>query len=92
MKTKIKTPIGYLCLPNERITDNVVALYNETNLRKDIDIITVMADDTRKVYRTANPFGVGYTDHYNRVLSSQNIVMKLTEGNPSREIDFLEIS
>jgi hypothetical protein len=44
------------------------------------------------VSRTTNPFGIGYTNHYNRVLSSQNAVMKLTAAKPEREIDFLEIS
>ena len=92
MTTKIKTPFGYRCLPDASIIDNDTASYNEKNLQKNIDIIEIISDDAKKTYRTGNPFGVGYTDHYNRVLVSQNTVMKLTAGNPHREIDFLENS
>ena len=89
---KIKTPFGCLCVPDEHMIDNDTALYNKTNAQKDINIIAAMSDDAKKTYRTTNPFGIGYTNHYNRVLSSQNAVMKLTAGKPERELDFLKIS
>ena len=92
MTTKIKTSFGYRCLPDERMIDKDTASYIETNLQKNIDIIEIISDDAKKTYRTANPYGVGYTNHYNRVLSSHNSVMKLTGGKPERKIDFLEIS
>ena len=92
MTTKIQTPAGYLCLPDERMAENASSLYKDVYHERDIPIVTVMPDDAKKRYRTINPFGIGYTDHYNRVLVSQNTVMKLTAGNPHREIDFLEIS
>ena len=92
MTTKIKTSFGYRCLPDEHMIDNDTAAYNETNLQKNIDIIEIISDDAEKTYRTENPFGVGYTNNYNRVLASQNEIMKLTGGKPARKIDFLEIS
>jgi hypothetical protein len=92
MTTKFQTPTGYLCLPDERMAENASSLYKDVYHERDIPIVTVMSDDAKKIYRTINPFGIGYTDLYNRVLVSQNTVMKLTAGNPHREIDFLEIS
>ena len=92
MATKIQTPTGCLCLPDERMAENASSLYKDVYHERDIPIVTVMSDDAKKRYRTINPCGIGYTDHYNRVLSSQNSVMKLTGGNPTREIDFLENS
>ena len=92
MITKIKTPFGYRCLPDEHMSENATALYNDMHQERLFPIITVMSDDAKKTYRTVNPFGVGYTDHYDHVLSAQKAVMKLTARNPSREIDFLEIS
>ena len=92
MTTKIKTPFGFRYLPDTSMIDNDTASYNKTNSQQNIDIIEIISDDVKKTYRTENPFGVGYTDHYNRVLVSQNTVMKLTAGNPHREIDFLEFS
>ena len=89
---KIKTPFGYRCLPNASIIDNDIASYNKTNSQKNIDIIEIISDDVKKTYRTANPYGIGYTNHYSRVLSSKNEIMKLTGGKTNREIDFLEIS
>ena len=82
MTTKIKTPIGYLCLSDERMAENASMLYNDMYKTRNINEITVISNDTKKVYRTINPYGVGYTNHYSRVLSSQNTVMKLTAGNP----------
>lgn len=92
MTTKIKTPIGYLCLPDERMAENASSLYKDMYQERNFPVISVISDDAKQTYRTANPYGVGYTNHYSRVLSSQNTVMKLTAGNPSREIDFLEVS
>ena len=92
MTTKIQTPIGHLSLPDERMAENASSLYKDLYHERDIPIITIISDNARKLYRTANPYGVGYTNHYSRALSSQNTVMKLTAGTPSREIDFLEIS
>jgi hypothetical protein len=92
MTTKIKTPFGFRYLPDTSTIDNDTASYNKTNSQKNIDIIEIISDDVKKAYRTANPYGIGYTNHYSRVLSSKNEIMKLTGGKPNREIDFLEIS
>ena len=89
---KIKTSFGYRCLSYEHMIDNDTASYNKTNFQKDINIITVMSDDTKKTYRTTNPFGIGYTDHYSHVLISKKAVTKLYGGNSTRKIDFLEVS
>jgi hypothetical protein len=72
--------------------DNDTASYNKTNFQKDINVIPIMSDDARKLYRTANPFGIGYTDHYSHVLISKKAVTKLYGGNSKRKIDFLEVS
>ena len=90
--TKIKTPFGYLCLPDERMIENTNTSYNETNSQKEIDMVVITSDDAKKLYRTENPFGVGYTDHYDRVLASKRAVMKLTASKPTRKINFIEIS
>ena len=92
MKTKIKTIFGYLCLPEEKPNETISISYNETNCHKNINIINITSDDAKKAYRTANPFGIGYTDHYDRILASQRSVMKLTAGKPERKIDFIKIS
>lgn len=92
MKTKIKTPIGYLCLPDERMAENATALYNDIYQERNFPIITIISDDAKKTYRTESPYGIGYTNYYNCVLASKISVMKLTGGNPTRKIDFLEIS
>ena len=89
---KIQTPFGYLCLPDKRMAENASTFCKETNQKKNIDTITVMSDDAKKTYRTVNPFGVGYTDHYDHVLSAQKAVTKLYGGNSTRKIDFLEVS
>ena len=89
---KIKTPFGCRCLPDEHTIDNDTVSYNKTNPQKNIDIIEITSDDAKKAYRTANPFGIGYTDHYDRILASQRSVMKLTAEKPKRKIVFLEIS
>lgn len=90
MKTKIKTPFGYLS--DERIVDNGALLCNETNSRRDIDIITITSDDAQKAYQFSSPYGVGYTDHYEQVLISKKAVQKLNAGKPTRKIKFIEIS
>lgn len=92
MKTKIKTQFGYLYLPDERIAENYSTLYKETNQKKNIDIITVTSGDAKRLYRTVTPYGISYTDHYDRVLASKRAVIKLNAGNPERKINFLEIS
>ena len=88
LKIRFSPPI----YSSKRKLKNPLSLYKDVYHKRDIPIVTVMSDDAKKRYRTINPCGIGYTDHYNRVLSSQNSVMKLTGGNPTREIDFLEIS
>ena len=90
MKTKIKTPFGYLS--DERIVDNGALLCNETNSRRDIDISTITSDDAQKAYQFSSPYGVGYTDHYEQVLISKKAVQKLNASKPERKIKFLEIS
>ena len=92
MKTKIKTPFGYLCLPDEGTVENTTTPFNETNCHKNIDIITITSDEAKKAYHTINPFGVGYTNCFDCFLASQISVMKLTAGKPERKIDFIEIS
>ena len=92
MKTKIKTQIGYLCLPDERMAENAATAYNKISKPRDINIITITSDDAKKAYHTINPFGVGYTNCFDCFLASQISVMKLTAGKPERKIDFIEIS
>ena len=89
---KIKTNIGYMYLPNESTVKTATVPFNETNHNKTIDMITITSDGTKKLYHTENPYGIGYTDHYDRVLASKKAVQKLTAGKPARKIDFLEIS
>ena len=92
MTTKIQTPTGYLCLPDERMSENAASLYKDMYHERDIPIITIISDDAKKTYRTESPYGIGYTNYYNCVLASKISVMKLTGGNPTRKIDFLEVS
>lgn len=92
MKTKIKTPFGYLCLPDESTVENTTTPFNETNSHKEINMIDITSDDAKKAYRISNPYGVGYTDHYDRVLASKKAVQKLNANKPKRKIDFFEIS
>ena len=89
--TKIKTPFSYLC-----IEDDITAEYAKTAIshmfcEQDLNEIIVSSSKEKMLYRTNNPFGVGYTDHVDRVLASQKSVMKLNAGMPNRKIDFLEI-
>ena len=88
---KIKTNIGYMYLPNESTVKTATVPFNETNNHKNIDIIDITSADSKRLYRTANPYGIGYTDHYDRVLASKKAVQKLTAGKPTRKIDFIEI-
>ena len=92
MKTKIKTPLGYLCLPDERMVENVDTAYNKISKHRDIDILQITSGDAKKAYCTANPYGVGYTDCFDCVLTSHLARMKLSAGKIEHEIDFLEIS
>ena len=92
MKTKIKTPLGYLCLPDERMVENAATAYNKISKHRDINIIQITSDDAKKDYRTVNPFGVGYTNCFDCFLASQISVMKLNSGKIERKIDFIEIS
>lgn len=92
MKTKIKTRIGYLCLPDERMAENAATAYNKISKQRDIDIIQITSNDAKKDYRTVNPFGIGYTNCFEYFLDSQISVMKLNSGKIERKIDFLEIS
>ena len=62
MKTKIKTPFGYLCLPDESTVENATTTFNETNSHKEINMIDITSDDAKKAYQISNPYGVGYTD------------------------------
>ena len=89
---KIKTPFGYLCLPNKRMIESTATAYDEIPEHKNIDIINITSDNAKKTYRTESPYSIGYTNYYNCVLTSKISVMKLTAGNPTRKIDFLEIS
>lgn len=92
MKTKIKTPFGYLCLPDESTVENATTTFNETNSHKEINMINITSDDAKKAYRISNPYGVGYSDHYDRVLASKKAIQKLNAGKPTRKINFIEIS
>ena len=89
---KIKTTIGYLCLPDESTAKTAATPFNEMNSHKNIDIIEITSDDAKKLYRTVSPFGVGYTDHYEQVLISKKAVQKLNAGKTTRKINFIEIS
>ena len=89
---KIKTTIGYLCLPDESTAKTAATPFNKTTTHKEINIINITSDDAKKAYRTANPYGVGYTDCFDCILTSHHSRMKLTAGKPERKIDFIEIS
>ncbi|MBE6665167.1 MAG: hypothetical protein E7603_02955 [Ruminococcaceae bacterium] len=89
---KIKTPFGYLCLPNKRMIESTATAYDEIPEHKNIDIINITSDNAKKLYRTENPYGIGYTDHYSHVLISKKAITKLYGGNSTRKIDFLEVS
>ena len=89
---KIKTTIGYLCLPDESTAKTAATPFNKTTTHKEINIINITSDDAKKAYRTANPYGVGYTDCFDCILTSHHSRMKLTAGKPERKIDSIEIS
>ena len=89
---KIKTTIGYLCLPDESTAKTAATPFNKTTTHKEINIINITSDDAKKAYRTAPPYGVGYTDCFDCILTSHHSRMKLTAGKPERKIDFIEIS
>ena len=91
MNTKITTPFGYLCLKDERMEENAKAFFVGMNKEKDIEEIILKENDEKKNYRTSSPYGCGYTNRYERVLSTRNEVMKLYGGNPEREIFFVEV-
>ena len=92
MKTKIQTPFGYLCLSEEQMSENTATAYDKISKHRDIDIIQIISDDSKKLYRTVNPFGVGYTDCFDCILTSHHSRIKLTAGKPEHKIDFIEIS
>ena len=92
MKIKIQTPSGYLYLPDKCMAENIAVVYDKIPKRKNIDMIVITSDDAKKAYRTANPFGIGYTDCFDCVLASHRSRMKLNAEKPERKIDFLEIS
>ena len=89
---KIKTNIGYMYLPEERTNNTISAPFNERNKYKEINMIVITSDDSKRLYRTANPYGVGYTDCFDCILTSHHSRMKLTAGKPDHKIDFIEIS
>ena len=89
---KIKTNIGYMYLPEERTNNTISAPFNERNKYKEINTIVITSADSKRLYRTANPYGVGYTDCFDCILTSHHSRIKLTAGKPERKIDFIEIS
>ena len=89
---KVKTTIGYLYLPDERTAENTTSLFNKMTSRKEINMIVITSDDSKRLYRTVNPYGVGYTDCFDCILTSHHSRMKLTAGKPERKINFIEIS
>ena len=89
---KIKTNIGYLYLPEERTNDTISAPFNEMNKHKEINMIVITSADSKRLYRTATPYGVGYTDCFDCIIASHRSRMKLTVGKSERKIDFIEIS
>ena len=88
---KIKTTIGYLCLPDESTVKTATVPFNKTNSPKEINMIIITSADSKRLYRTANPYGIGYTDCFDCVLASHHARMKLTANKPTRKIDFIEI-
>ena len=90
MKTRIKTPIGYLNLPDERMAENAKAIYSGMYQEKDIEEIVITTPETRMNYNTSSPFGCGYTNNYERVLSSRTAVIKMCCGKVERDITFVE--
>ena len=89
---KIKTTIGYLYLPDERTAENTTSLFNKMTSRKEINMIVITSADSKRLYRTATPYGVGYTDCFDCIIASHRSRMNLTVGKSERKIDFLEIS
>jgi hypothetical protein len=71
---KIETPFGYLCLPDERMTENAKTLYNSMRERKDLDVVTIHPQDT---YTIKTPFGHAHTDRYESVLNIERATRKL---------------
>ena len=49
MKTKIKTPFGYLCLPDESTVENATTTFNETNSHREINMIDITSDDAKRL-------------------------------------------
>jgi hypothetical protein len=74
------------------MVENAATAYNKISKHRDIDILQITSDDAKKAYRISNPYGVGYTDHYDRVLASKKAIQKLNAGKPTRKINFIEIS
>jgi hypothetical protein len=89
---KIKTTIGYLCLPDESTVKTATVPFNKTNSPKEINMIIITSADSKRLYRTATPYGVGYTDCFDCIIASHRSRMNLTVGKSERKIDFLEIS
>ena len=54
---KIKTNIGYMYLPNESTVKTATVPFNETNSPKEINMIIITSADSKRLYRTANPYG-----------------------------------
>lgn len=92
MMTKIRTPMGCICFEDERMAENAKTIFAGVNKEKEINEIVLKEDDAKKNYNTASPYGCGYTNRYEKVLSTKNEVMKLYAGRLERDIAFIEIS
>ena len=71
---KIKTPFGYLCLPDERMAENAKTMYNSMRETKDLHVITVKPESR---YVVDTPFGRTYTNRYDVVLNIERSAIRL---------------
>lgn len=88
--TRIKTLFGYLCIEDDRIAENAKTAIAHMFCEQDLNEIVVSSPEEQSLYRTANPFGCGYTNNYSRVIATHNATMKICGGIPICEIHFVE--
>lgn len=91
MKTKFETPMGYMCLKDERMEENVKSMFTGMYQEKEIEEVVIKTPETKKNYNTSSPFGRGYTNNYERVLATRNAVMKMFCGKVEKEIVFAQV-
>ena len=75
---KLETPFGYLCLPDERMSENAKTMYNSMRETKDLHVITVKPESR---YVVETPFGRAYTNRYDVVLNIERSAIRLRSQN-----------